>query len=172
MKPGRGIAALAAAGIVALGTFTGALAGSAADPGVTPGAVLLGGTSPLSGPAAAYASVARGAKAYLDSVNAVGGVAKRRLEYKFLDDAYNPAQTVQATRQLVEQDRVFAVFNSLGTEHNLAIREYLNASKVPHLFVASGANDLGRGRGEVPVQQRWQNGRWAPFGPLWASKSN
>jgi branched-chain amino acid transport system substrate-binding protein len=141
--PGRGIVALAAAGIVALGTFTGAFGGSAADPGVTSGAVLLGGTSPLTGPAAAYASVARGAKAYLDSVNAAGGVAKRRLEYKFLDDAYNPAQTVQATRQLVEQDRVFAVFNSLGTEHNLAIREYLNSGKVPHLFVASGATTWG-----------------------------
>jgi branched-chain amino acid transport system substrate-binding protein len=141
---------LAAAGLAALGTFTGALAGSAQSPGVTSATVLLGGTSPLTGPAAAYASVARGAKAYFDSVNAAGGVARRRIEYKFLDDAYNPAQTIQATRQLVEQDRVFAIFNSLGTEHNLAVREYLNQMRVPQLFVASGATTWGAEASRYP----------------------
>jgi branched-chain amino acid transport system substrate-binding protein len=142
--------ALAAASAVALLALPGAFAGSAADPGITPTSILLGGTSPLTGPAAAYASVARGAKAYFDSVNAKGGVAKRKLEYKFIDDAYNSAQTVQATRQLVEQDRVFAVFNSLGTEHNLAVRDYLNQSKVPQLFVASGATTWGADAARYP----------------------
>ena len=126
------------------------LAGSAADPGITADTIVLGGTSPLTGPAAAYASVARGAKAYLDSINANGGVARRKFEYKIVDDAYNPAQTVQATRQLVESDNVFAVFNSLGTEHNQAIRDYLNQAKVPHLFVATGATTFGRDAGRYP----------------------
>jgi len=126
------------------------LAGSTADPGITSNTIVLGGTSPLTGPAAAYASVARGAKAYLDSVNAKGGVAKRKFQYKIVDDAYNPAQTVQATRQLVEQDNVFAVFNSLGTEQNQAVREYLNQTKVPHLFVASGATTWGRDSARYP----------------------
>jgi branched-chain amino acid transport system substrate-binding protein len=120
-----------------------ALAGASADPGITPTTILVGGTSPLTGPAAAYASVARGAKAYFDSVNAKGGVAKRRIEYRIVDDAYNPAQSIQATRRLVEQDGVFAVFNSLGTEQNLAVREYLNQRKVPQLFVATGATTFG-----------------------------
>jgi branched-chain amino acid transport system substrate-binding protein len=142
--------ALSVALVASLATFTSALAGSAQDPGVTPTTVLLGGTAPLTGPAAAYASVARGAKAYFDSVNAAGGVARRRIEYRFLDDAYNPAQTVQATRQLVEQERVFAVFNSLGTEHNLAIRGYLNQSRIPQLFVASGATTWGRDAARYP----------------------
>src|SRR6187431_3482179 len=102
-----------------------AIAGSSADPGVTSTTILLGGTSPLTGPAAQYASVARGAKAYFDSVNAKGGVAKRKIEYEIVDDAYNPAQSIQATRQLVEQEGVFAVFNSLGTDQNLAVRDYL-----------------------------------------------
>jgi branched-chain amino acid transport system substrate-binding protein len=131
----------------------GALAGSSApvaDPGATPTTILLGGTSPLTGPAAAYASVARGAKAYFDSVNAKGGVAKRKVEYKIVDDGYNPAQTVQAVRRLVEQDKVFAVFNSLGTEHNLAVRPYLNQNKVPQLFAASGATTWGRDAAEYP----------------------
>jgi branched-chain amino acid transport system substrate-binding protein len=131
------------AGLLAAVVLPAALAGGAADPGLTARTILLGGTSPLTGPAAAYASVARGAKAYFDSVNAGGGVAGRRIEYRIVDDAYNPAQTIQATRQLVEQEQVFAVFNSLGTEHNLAVREYLNQRRVPQLFVASGATAWG-----------------------------
>jgi len=131
-------------------TLPAALAGSSADPGVSSTTIVIGGTSPLTGPAAAYASVARGAKAYFDSVNAAGGVAKRKIDYRIVDDAYNPAQTVQATRRLVEQDKVFAVFNTLGTEANLAVREYLNQMHVPQLFVASGATTWGRDAAKYP----------------------
>jgi len=144
------LVAIGVVGALALGALPGAFAGSTADPGITSTTIVLGGTSPLTGPAAAYASVARGAKAYFDSVNAKGGVAKRKLEYKIVDDAYNPAQSVQATRQLVEQDKVFAIFNSLGTEQNIAVREYLNQTKVPQLFVASGATTWGRDAAKYP----------------------
>ena len=127
-----------------------AFAGSAADPGVSSTSIVLGGTSPLTGPAASYASVARGAKAYFDSINSQGGVAKRKIDYRIVDDAYNPGLTVQGVRRLVEQDKVFAVFNTLGTESNLAIRDYLNQSKVPHLFAASGATTWGRDAAKYP----------------------
>jgi branched-chain amino acid transport system substrate-binding protein len=147
MRRRLALLSVALAGVIVL---PGAFGKSSADPGVTSSAILLGGTSPLTGPAAAYASVARGAKAYFDSVNAKGGVVRRKIEYKILDDAYNPAQTVQATRQLVEQDKVFAVFNALGTEHNLATRDYLNQLKVPQLFVASGATTWGRDVAKYP----------------------
>src|SRR4026209_1557470 len=99
-----------------------AIAGSSADPGVTSTTILLGGTSPLTGPAASYASVARGAKAYFDSVNAKGGVAKRKIEYDIVDDAYNPALTVQGVRRLVEQDKVFAVTPKHNTHKNTTYR--------------------------------------------------
>ncbi len=122
----------------------------AVDPGVTPNQILLGGTSPLSGPASAYASVARGADAYFKFVNARGGINGRSVKYVYLDDAYNPAQSVQVTRRLVEQEQVFAVFNSLGTEQNLAVRDYLNQVKVPQLFVASGATTWGRDSARYP----------------------
>jgi branched-chain amino acid transport system substrate-binding protein len=138
---------------------TAALAGTtagAADPGVTPTSILLGGTSPLSGPASAYASVARGADAYFKYVDAKGGVLGRTITYKYVDDAYNPAQSVQVTRQLVEQDKVFAVYNSLGTEQNLAVRDYLNAAKVPQLFVASGATTWGRDFAQYPYTSGFQ----------------
>ena len=121
-----------------------------ADPGVSSGEIVIGGTIPLSGIAASYASVGRGAEAYFKYVNARGGVNGRRINYKYVDDQYNPAQTVQATRQLVQQDRVFAIFNSLGTEHNLAVRSFLNAAKVPQLFAGSGATTFGRDHRRYP----------------------
>ena len=127
-----------------------ALAGSTADPGISPTTIVIGGTSPLTGPAATYASVARGAKAYFEFVSSNGGVNRRKIDYRIVDDAYNPAQTVQAVRRLVEQDRVFAVFNTLGTESNLAIRDYLNQVRVPQLFVASGATTWGRDAAKYP----------------------
>jgi branched-chain amino acid transport system substrate-binding protein len=121
-----------------------------ADPGVSRNEIVIGGTVPLSGIAASYASVGRGAEAYFKYINARGGVHGRRITYKYLDDQYNPAQTVQVTRQLVQQERVFAIFNSLGTEHNLNVRAFLNAARVPQLFVGSGATTFGRDHRKYP----------------------
>jgi len=140
------LSALLLAGAIA----TGATAASSADPGITAKTILLGGTSPLSGPASAYASVARGANAYFKYANSRGGVNGRTITYTYVDDAYNPAQTIQATKQLVEQDKVFAIFNSLGTEQNEAIRPYLNQAKVPQLFIASGATTFGHDFKQYP----------------------
>jgi hypothetical protein len=114
----------------------------AATPGVSPTTIEIGGTIPISGPAAAYASVGRGADAYFKYVNAHGGVFGRRISYKYLDDEFDVGKTIQLTRQLVEQDKVLAIFNSVGTEHALAIRSYLNDHKVPQLFVGSGVSKL------------------------------
>ncbi|MBM3679610.1 MAG: branched-chain amino acid ABC transporter substrate-binding protein, partial [Actinobacteria bacterium] len=88
--------------------------------------------------------------AYFKYVNARGGVGGRTIEYRYIDDAYNPPQSVQVTRQLVEQDKVFAVFNSLGTEPNLQVRDYLKAQGVPQLFVATGATTWGRDASTYP----------------------
>ena len=131
--------------------FPAARAGPASpDPGVTASSIVLGGTVPLSGPESAYGPVGRGAEAYFKYVNARGGVLGRKIVYRLIDDAYDPARTVQATRQLVLQDKVFAIFNSVGTEHVLAVRPFLNSLKVPHLFVGSGAGALAQGRKRYP----------------------
>ena len=136
------IRALAAAAVVAFVP--------AGEPGVTAKTILIGGTVPLTGPESAYAPVARGAQAYFDYVNARGGVYGRKIVYKVDDDGYDPARTVQATRELVEQDHVLAIFNSVGTEHNLAVRGYLNQMKVPQLFVGSGATVIAREHARMP----------------------
>jgi ABC-type branched-subunit amino acid transport system substrate-binding protein len=143
-------ARVAVTAIVALVVVAGAGASPAADPGVTATSVLLGGTVPLTGEAAAFGTVAPGAKAYFDYVNAKGGVNGRTIEYRYYDDAYNPGQTVQLTRRLVEQDKVFAVFNSIGTANNLAIRDYLNAQKVPQLWAGDGSQSIGRSFARYP----------------------
>ncbi|HEY7381606.1 MAG TPA: ABC transporter substrate-binding protein [Gaiella sp.] len=134
------LGALAAAVLAAAATVG---AGAAAEPGVSPTEIVVGGTVPLSGEAASFGAVGPGAKAYFDYVNSRGGVFGRKIRYVFYDDAYNPAQTVQLTRRLVEQDGVFAIFNSVGTANNLAVREYLNAARVPQLFVGDGSEALG-----------------------------
>ena len=141
------VALVAVAALIAAGVAGGA---STADPGINATTVLIGGTVPLSGEAAAFGSVAPGAKAYFDWVNARGGVNGRKLEYRYYDDAYNPAQTVQLTRKLVEQDRVAAIFNAVGTANNLAVRDYLNAQKVPQVLAADGSDALGSSPAKYP----------------------
>src|SRR5919199_661667 len=135
---------IAAALLVALALASAAGAAGTDTPGVSSKEIVIGGTIPLTGPASADASVAKGAAAYFRYVNARGGVNHRKIKYLYRNDEYDPVKTLDRTRELVQQDHVFAIFNTLGTETNLAIRGYLNQLKVPHLFVASGASTWGR----------------------------
>ena len=133
-----------------------------AETGITAKNVTIGGTFPLTGPASAYAPIPVAMKAYFSYINtrkgADGkrGVFGRQIVFKYLDDGYNPANSVQLTRQLVEQDNVFAIVGSLGTEVNLAIRPYLNAKKVPQLLNATGASTWGRDWKKYPWTTGWQ----------------
>jgi branched-chain amino acid transport system substrate-binding protein len=127
-----------------------ALSGSPSSPSVGSTTITIGGTVPLSGPASAFGSVGRGADAYFRYVNSKGGVHGWKIDYKYLDDQYEPSQTILLTRQLVEQDKVLAIFNTVGTEHALAIRSYLNDRKVPELFVGSGVSRLATEHSKYP----------------------
>jgi branched-chain amino acid transport system substrate-binding protein len=142
------IAASALLATVALALPAGGVSGG--TPGVTSTQILLGGTVPLSGPASPFGVVGAGANAYFRYVNAHGGVNGRTIKYLYRDDAYDPSKTIDQTRELVQQDKVFAIFNSVGTEHNVAIRAYLNAVKVPQLFVGTGASVIARAHARYP----------------------
>jgi branched-chain amino acid transport system substrate-binding protein len=133
-------AALAAALVAAVGV---AGASSKADPGISSKSILIGGTFPLSGPASLYGTIPQAEKAYFDWFNARSSIHGRKIDFKFLDDGYDPSQTVPLTRQLVERDHVFAIFNSLGTAPQLAVRGYLNQRKVPQVLVATGDSFWG-----------------------------
>jgi branched-chain amino acid transport system substrate-binding protein len=111
---------------------------------------VLGGTAPLTGAFSNLAGIARGAEAYFKYLNARGGVNGRAIAYRYYDDGGDPSLTVQLTRRLVEEDRVLAVFNGVGIKHNLAVRPFLNAAGVPHLFVGSGLSDWGTQHGRFP----------------------
>jgi branched-chain amino acid transport system substrate-binding protein len=158
-----------AVGLVAALAFTvpGALGGAAATPGVTAKSITIGGTFPLTGPAASYAPIALGMKAYFSYVDARRaskaqdparrrGVLGRQIIWKYYDDGYNPANTVLLTRRLIEQDHVFATVGALGTEPQLAVRSYMNDQKAPQTLVSTGATELSSQYKQYPWTIGWQ----------------
>lgn len=126
------------------------------DTGASDTEIKLGNLNPYSGPASAYGTVGKAMQAYFDKVNASGGVNGRKINFMTLDDAYNPAKSVEQTRKLVEQDEVLLMFGSLGTAQNIAVQRYLNAKKIPQLFINTGATRFGD-----PKTNPWTMG-WQP----------
>jgi branched-chain amino acid transport system substrate-binding protein len=119
---------------------TGSGGAAASTPGVTSNQIVVGANVPLSGPAAAYASIPAATKAYFDYVNAHGGVYGRKIVFKALDDAYDPSKTPTVIRQLVLQDHVFAIVGGIGTPTDASVLKFLTSNKVPDLFVGTGAS--------------------------------
>jgi hypothetical protein len=130
---------------------SGGSSGGASGPGVTATSITFGTHQPLTGPAApGYSEIAPASQAYFDYVNAHGGVYGRKIHLIIKDDAYNPTNTVNVVHQLVLQDNVFGIFEGLGTPTHTKVVGFLNASKVPDMFVSSGC----------PC---WDNGSTQPY---------
>ena len=119
--------------------FGPALAQKKYGPGASDSEIKLGQTMPYSGPASAYGTIGKLHQAYFKMLNEAGGINGRKVNLISLDDGYSPPKTVEQVRRLVEQDEVLALFQNLGTAANSAIHKYVNAKKVPHLFLATGA---------------------------------
>ena len=117
---------------------------SAQTVGVTDTSIKIGNTNPYSGPASVYSTIGKTIVAYFKAVNADGGINGRTIDLISLDDSYSPPRTVEQVRKLVEQEKVAFLFQTLGTPTNSAIHRYVNAKKVPHLFVATGASKWGQ----------------------------
>jgi branched-chain amino acid transport system substrate-binding protein len=147
---------VAAALFAAAAVVVTAGAAPTATPGVTSRTILLEGTFPLSGPASGYAPIPSAMKAYFSYVNAQHGVNGRQIVFKFDDDGYNPATTVQITHKYVEQDHAFALVGGLGTEPQQAVEAYLNQQKVPQLFVSTGATTFDHDYAKYPWSIGWQ----------------
>jgi branched-chain amino acid transport system substrate-binding protein len=116
-----------------------ALAEKKYDTGASDSEIKIGNIMPYSGPASAYGVIGRTEAAYFNKINAEGGINGRKINFISYDDGYSPPKTVEQARKLVESDEVLFIFNSLGTPPNSAIHKYMNAKKVPQLFVATGA---------------------------------
>jgi ABC-type branched-subunit amino acid transport system substrate-binding protein len=150
--------ALAISAIVALWTAmdSAALAQKKYDTGANDTEIRIGNIMPYSGPASAYGVIGKTEQAYFNKINAAGGINGRKINFISYDDAYSPPKTVEQARKLVESDEVLLIFNSLGTPPNSAIHKYMNAKKVPQLFVATGAT-----KWDDPKDYPWTMG-WQP----------
>jgi branched-chain amino acid transport system substrate-binding protein len=155
--------------VAALALAGAATATTSGTPGLSSSTITIGSSGPLTGEAAAAAGVLKGADAYFKYVNSKGGVNGRKIDFKYLDDAYDPSQTVQNVRELIQQDNVFALFSVVGTNSNLAIRDFVNAAGVPQVFSAAGATTFGRDYAKYP----WTIGYLPPYaeeGALYAKQ--
>ncbi len=144
------------AAAVALGACGSSGSSSSNAPGVTPTSITFGTHQPLTGPAApGYDEIAAASNAFFDYVNAHGGVYGRKIHLIVKDDAYNPTNTVNVVHQLVLRNKVFGIFEGLGTPTHTKVVGYLNASKIPDLFVASGCPCWDKGSSQ-PDTFGWQ----------------
>ena len=144
------VCALAAA-VVGCGSSS-----SSSVPGVTATSITFGSHQPLTGPAApGYSEIAPASQAFFEYLNAQGGIYGRKIKLLYKDDAYNPAQTVNVVHQLVLQDNVFGIFEGLGTPTHTKVVSFLNSSKVPDMFVASGCPCWDTGTAQ-PYTYGWQ----------------
>jgi branched-chain amino acid transport system substrate-binding protein len=147
--------AAAAASAIALASTGSALAQKKYDTGATDTEIKIGNIMPYSGPASAYGVIGKTEQAYFNKINAEGGINGRKINFISYDDGYSPPKAVEQARKLVESDEVLLVFNPLGTPSNSAIQKYLNAKKVPQLFVATGATKWNEPK-DFPWTMGWQ----------------
>jgi len=134
---------------------SGALAQKKYDTGATDTEIKIGNIMPYSGPASAYGVIGKTEAAYFKKINDAGGINGRKINFISYDDSYSPPKTVEQARKLVESDEVLLLFNALGTPPNSAIHKYMNAKKVPQLFVATGATKWNDPK-EFPWTMGWQ----------------
>ena len=152
----RRMAAFSTAIILLAVSGSGTLAQQKYDIGATDREIKIGNIMPYSGPASAYGLVGRTEAAYFRKINAEGGIKGRKINFISYDDAYSPPKAVEQARKLVESDEVLLIFSSLGTPSNTAIQKYMNAKKVPQLFVTTGAS-----KWNDPQNFPWTMG-WSP----------
>ncbi len=145
----------AVAGIAVLFCAPSAQAQKKYGPGASDTEIKLGQTMPYSGPASAYAAIGKTQVAYFQMINDQGGINGRKITLISLDDGYSPPRAVEQVRRLVEEEQVLALFQTLGTPTNTAIHKYVNAKKVPHLYIATGATKWGDPK-NFPWTMGWQ----------------
>ena len=136
-------------------TATAANAEKKYDPGASDTEIKIGNIMPYSGPASSYGVIGKTEAAYFDKINAEGGINGRKIKFVTYDDAYSPPKAIEQARKLVESDEVLLIFQPLGTPSNSAIQKYMNAKKVPQLFVATGATKWGDPK-NFPWTMGWQ----------------
>lgn len=135
------VVAASAVGVAALGL---AVPAQAADPGVYAKRIVIGMTTPQTGPASAgYLYIPKAAEAYFNYVNLNGGINGREIDLMVRDDMYSPAKTQQVTNELILNDKIFAMYGALGTDTHNTVVDTLNKKGIPDVFVNTGASQFG-----------------------------
>jgi branched-chain amino acid transport system substrate-binding protein len=116
--------------------------------GINGSTIKLGTSLPESGIYSTFKEILAGSKAYFEYVNKEqGGVEVAGKKYQIAivdkDDAYQSSQTISNVNSLIQDDKVFSLFNVVGTKNNLAIRDTVNEDCVPDLFAATGSPAWG-----------------------------
>jgi ABC-type branched-subunit amino acid transport system substrate-binding protein len=118
-------------------------ASAASDPGVSDTEIVLGMQLPQTGAASpGYNKVDDAARAYFDYVNSKGGVNGRSIKLVVKDDTYKAGVTINTAKQLINDDKIFAFFGSVGTQTHLSVVKDINRRGIPDLFVNSGFSGL------------------------------
>jgi ABC-type branched-subunit amino acid transport system substrate-binding protein len=151
----RSFVAIAAFAAAAAMTATAASAQKKYDPGASDTEIKIGNIMPYSGPASSYGVIGKTEAAYFKKINEEGGINGRKIKFISYDDAYSPPKAIEQARKLVEGDEVLLIFQPLGTPSNTATQKYMNAKRVPQLFVATGATKWGDPK-NFPWTMGWQ----------------
>ncbi len=125
----------------------GATATAGDTTGVTDTSIKIGSLLPLTGSSAAVGvPLIGGMRAYVDWVNKQGGIYGRQLVLDIADSASSGPQAADTVRNLVEQDKVFLIFGTVGAEVEGAVAQYLTDHNVPDLFTLAALSKFA-----VPV---------------------
>ena len=136
------------------------------DDGATDKDIKIGHFCPYSGPASAYGVIGQAHQVFWKMVNDTGGINGRKVVFVTMDDGYSPPKSVEVARQMVEQDKVLCLFNTLGTATNTAIHKYMNQKKVPQLLVSTGVRATSSSGVSLPsllVSRLWKRASWPAF---------
>jgi len=109
------------------------------DPGAGDTEIKLGQTVPHSGPGSRLWRAGRVGEAYFQMLNEKDGINGRKIKFLTLDDAYSAPKCVEATRRLVEQEEVLALFGSLGTAPQTAVQQMISLPRACRSFCSTPA---------------------------------
>lgn len=105
--------------------------------------ILIGQTAALTGGTSEHGrAVVAGARAFLDGVNAAGGIGGRRIELITMDDGGDAARAAENTRRLIELDRVVAMFGGIEGGPCVASLKEATAHSVPLVACMAGSPEL------------------------------
>ncbi len=112
---------------------------AANGPGISDKNILICSYQPMTGKVSSYFRMGKGADAWFKHLNEKGGINGRMVEYRMIDDKYEPARTKTAVKRFIERDECFAIVAPLGSAPTSAVIDYIVSKNVPLIGAGTGA---------------------------------